>query len=78
MCQAVEKIDGFKPFEVNNGDVVFSIVESTEFPTMESILYEFEYETECMACAETFVVKGYISEYPVGCIEHEEIEAYEV
>lgn len=44
LCQAVEKIDGFKPFEVNNGDVVFSIVESTEFPTMESIQYEFEYE----------------------------------
>lgn len=41
-------------------------------------LYEFEYETDCDCCDERFVVKGYISEYPVGCIAHEEVEVYKL
>ena len=49
---------------------------STERHMGDEKLYEFEYETECAACKKSFVVKGCISEYPVGCIEHENIDVY--
>ena len=44
LCRAIEKIEGFLPFEVNEGDVLFSFVQGVDFPTMKSIQYEFAYE----------------------------------
>ena len=39
------------------------------------ILYEFDYEEyACDRCGKLFRVKGYISEYPMGCYNHEEID----
>lgn len=38
------------------------------------ILYEFDLEENCCSkCGKMFRVKGYISEYPMGCYNHEEI-----
>jgi 5-methylcytosine-specific restriction protein A len=55
-----------------------SSVSSDEHSMGTSILYEFDYEEECSNCGETFRVKGYVSEYPAGCIEHEDVEAYKL
>ncbi len=44
LCQAIEQIAGFVPFEVNEGDVLFTFAEGKEVPVMQSMLYEFQYE----------------------------------
>ncbi len=36
-------------------------------------LYEFDYEVHCTSCEGAFRVQGYISEYPIGALNHEEI-----
>lgn len=38
------------------------------------ILYEFDYEETCTICERSFRVSGYISEYPAGALNHEEIK----
>lgn len=43
----------------------------------EEILYEFfDDNFECSNCEQIFVVKGYISEYPIGALNHEELEVF--
>ncbi|MBR4845751.1 MAG: hypothetical protein IKU98_04950 [Bacteroidaceae bacterium] len=44
LCRAVARIDGFKPFLVNGGEVLFSFVEDDEVPEMKQVQYEFAYE----------------------------------
>ena len=44
VCKAVECIEGFKPFMVREGEVLFSFVEGCDVPQMEQIQYEFAYE----------------------------------
>lgn len=47
---------------------------SSERPMGSDILHEFWCEEyECSGCNRAFEVKGYISEYPLGAYEHEEI-----
>ena len=36
-------------------------------------MYEFDYEVHCTSCEGAFRVQGYISEYPIGALNHEEI-----
>ncbi len=36
-------------------------------------VYEFDIETTCVSCERDFHVSGYISEYPLGAFNHEEI-----
>ena len=44
LCKAVECIEGFKPFRVEEGEVLFSFVEGTDVPQMHQVQYEFAYE----------------------------------
>lgn len=44
LCRAVESIDGFAPFSMNEGEAKFSFVEGTVIPKMERVLYEFTHE----------------------------------
>ena len=44
LCQAVEQIAGFAPFEVNGREVLFAFVEGNEVPMMQQVQYEFQYE----------------------------------
>lgn len=37
-------------------------------------LYEFDYMEDCASCQESFRVHGFISEYPVGALNFEEIK----
>ena len=44
LCEAVEGIAGFKPFEVEGGETLFVFIEGTEVPAMECVQYRFTYE----------------------------------
>ena len=44
LCKAVACIEGFKPFRVEEGEVLFSFVEGTDVPQMQQMQYEFAYE----------------------------------
>ncbi len=44
LCKAVEYINGFKPFSVEEQDCLFFFVVGTNVPTMENVQYEFFYE----------------------------------
>ena len=44
ICNAVELISGFKPFETAEQDVLFAFTEGTDTPNMLSVQYEFAYE----------------------------------
>lgn len=44
LCKAVEKINGFKPFETADGDTSFLFVEGRNIPEMRSFQYRFTYE----------------------------------
>ena len=44
LCQAIEPIVGFVPFEVDGGDVLFTIAEGDVVPPMQQIQYELQYE----------------------------------
>ena len=45
LCDAVDGIAGFKPFQVDEeGELLFSFVEGNDVPGMESVQYEFVYE----------------------------------
>lgn len=37
-------------------------------------LYEFDFEEYCTSCEKAFQVSGYISEYPIGALNFEEIK----
>ena len=39
LCKAIDKMEAFKPFETNKGDVLFSIVHRADFPSFESLQY---------------------------------------
>lgn len=52
-----------------------SVVTSYERQMGGETLYEFDYEEFCSSCKQAFRVYGYISEYPVGALNHEEINA---
>ena len=56
-----------------------SNVTSTERPMGDSTLYEFHVEDNyCRKCNNQFIVSGYISEYPVGAFDFEEINVYPI
>lgn len=43
------------------------------------VMYEFDIEDcFCEKCGKQFSVKGYISEYPMGCYNHEDIDVEKV
>lgn len=44
LCKAIDKIEGFKPFEANEGEPLFSFIPDTDVPTMKYVQYEFNYE----------------------------------
>lgn len=44
LCKVVESIDGFAPFLVGEGDVLFSFVEGSGAPGMKQLEYEFLHE----------------------------------
>ena len=44
LCKAVACIEGFKPFRVEGGEVLFSFVEGADVPQMLQVQYEFAYE----------------------------------
>ena len=44
LCRVVESIDGFAPFRIDEGEVLFSFVEGTEVPKTRRILYNFTSE----------------------------------
>lgn len=44
LCRVVESIDGFAPFRIDEGEVLFSFVEGTEVPEIRRILYNFTSE----------------------------------
>ena len=44
ICQAVSRIEGFQPFECEEGDPLFEFAEGTEAPKMEHVQYTFSYE----------------------------------
>jgi DNA-directed RNA polymerase subunit RPC12/RpoP len=47
---------------------------STERPMGPDVLHEFDCDDyECAGCGKPFRITGYISEYPLGAYEHEEI-----
>lgn len=47
---------------------------STDRPMGPDILHEFDCnDYECINCGKPFRITGYISEYPLGAYEHEEI-----
>lgn len=54
-----------------------SYISSSERGMGPETLYEIDeqLEFECEKCGEVFTLKGYISEYPIGCLNHEDIEA---
>lgn len=47
-------------------------------PMGNDCLYEFDYEDTCPKCDHVFRVSGYISEYPLGSFEHEEIKVSQI
>ena len=44
ICQAISLIDGFLPFECEQGGHLFEFVEGTDAPQMEQVQYAFSYE----------------------------------
>ena len=44
LCKAVESIDGFAPFRIDEGKVLFSFVEGNIAPEMRKVLYNFTCE----------------------------------
>ena len=44
LCRAAESIEGFSPFRIDEGEVLFSFVEGKEGPEMKHTLYEFAHE----------------------------------
>lgn len=44
LCNAVELISGFKPFETVEQDVLFTLREGTDAPAILNVQYEFTYE----------------------------------
>ena len=44
ICNAVELISGFKPFETVEQDVLFTFAEGTDAPAILNVQYEFTYE----------------------------------
>lgn len=62
----------------NNADFI-NFAEEAQTSSYErgmgpEILYEFEdNDYPCSSCGKTFIVKGYISEYPIGVINDEEL-----
>ena len=44
LCKAVSCIEGFRPFRVEEGEVLFTFVEGTDVPPMQQVQYEFSYE----------------------------------
>ena len=46
LCEAVQQISGFRPFEVADGDVLFSFVEGADVPEMAAVQYRFTYEAD--------------------------------
>lgn len=44
LCQALAPIVGFVPFEVDGGDVLFTIAEGDVVPPMQQVQYELQYE----------------------------------
>lgn len=44
LCKAVEQINGFRPFQIADGETSFSFVEGRDVPEMESVQYSFTYE----------------------------------
>ena len=48
-------------------------VTTEERPMGVGITYVFSYEEICNSCKKSFMVVGYVSEYPVGALEHEKI-----
>ena len=44
ICQAVSRIDGFLPFECEEGEFLFEFVEGTDAPKMKEVQYTFLYE----------------------------------
>lgn len=60
-----------KGFNVDMAD--YSRDSSTERPMGPDILHSFHFEIECPHCGAGLQVRGYISEYPAGSSEHEEI-----
>lgn len=40
-------------------------------------LYEFDFEDSCESCGERCHVSGYVSEYPTGALNHEDIAVIE-
>lgn len=50
-----------------------STVSSDERQMGPETLYEFDYEEFCTSCNNAFRVHGFISEYPMGALNYEEI-----
>lgn len=44
LCKAVESMDGFEAFVVDEGELLFTFIEGTDVPEMQVALYEFSYE----------------------------------
>ena len=44
ICQAVSRIEGFLPFECEDGECLFEFVEGMDAPKMEQVQYTFSYE----------------------------------
>lgn len=44
LCKAVEGIAGFRPFESQDGEVLFAFMEDTAVPVMGNVEYTFGYE----------------------------------
>ena len=44
ICQAINRIEGFKPFEYEKEDFLFEFTEGTIAPKMEQVQYTFSYE----------------------------------
>lgn len=45
VCKAIDCMEGFRPFRVEESDdALFSFVEGTDVPNMESLQYQFSYE----------------------------------
>lgn len=44
LCKSIEQINGFKPFETDDGETSFSFVEGSDVPEMKCVQYCFTYE----------------------------------
>lgn len=56
-----------------------SVTSSTDRSMGTNNLYEFDCtDIICNECGKRFRAKGYVSEYPAGCVEHEEIKVSKI